>query len=493
MEKACTSIPRISCISLLRHFIALSLFVLFFLTAAILQPSSAQPLVIAKELVVAVPSDFSPYYQLDENKQIQGFAIDVFDALAARAGLRYRYQVYDTWADVIAAIKSGEARIIPLFGITDERSTYLDFTTPVMTFPINLFIRSSYKELKSSTDLKDHEIAVIKTNVVLPELESRENLKIQKFSNLEIAFYALISGQVDALAHAEPVTIQLANKIDLQDKIRALSPPLMEVKHALAVSRGHQDLKNQLEIALQAFLSTDEYKQIYRKWHENTDKSFWDVQKVFWSMAVLMVLVVMGFLLFRHKELVALNQTLQLQIDNATEQLSQSNAYLQDLTVTDALTGIYNRRAFENSLNELMIRAQRYQQNFSMLIFDIDDFKTLNDRYGHDMGDRVLIDVVERIIEIVRDVDILCRWGGEEFTILMPQTNKNGALKMAERCRRIIADELFDEVGEVTISIGVTCFASQDSERKFFKRADDALYQAKAEGKNLVIWNGDGC
>jgi diguanylate cyclase (GGDEF)-like protein len=104
------------------------------------------------------------------------------------------------------------------------------------------------------------------------------------------------------------------------------------------------------------------------------------------------------------------------------------------------------------------------------------------------MGDRVLKDLVDRISEIVRDVDVLSRWGGEEFTILMLQTGKEGALRMARRCRQVIADSFFDEVGPVTISLGVTCYQPGDNERKFFKRADDALYQAKAEGKNRVVW-----
>ena len=154
------------------------------------------------------------------------------------------------------------------------------------------------------------------------------------------------------------------------------------------------------------------------------------------------------------------------------------------------MTGISNRRAFESNLEELMGQASRYKSTFSMLIFDIDNFKRLNDQYGHDMGDRVLKDLVERIKEVVRDVDILSRWGGEEFTILMAQTGREGALRMAERCRRIVADSLFDEVGPVTISLGVTCYRPDDNERMFFKRADDALYQAKAEGKNRVVWIG---
>jgi diguanylate cyclase (GGDEF)-like protein len=263
----------------------------------------------------------------------------------------------------------------------------------------------------------------------------------------------------------------------------------MEVKHAIAVVKGRTDVKAKLDTALRGFMLSEEYNHIFQQWLVLPEKDFWDVQKVFWTMAALMLFLVMSFLIIRHRELVTLNASLQQQIDEATSQLSQSNEYLKDLTVTDALTGINNRRAFEHSLNELMTRAHRYQQSFSMMIFDIDDFKHLNDSYGHDMGDRVLQEIVDRIQNTVRDVDILCRWGGEEFTVLMPETQKVGALKMAERCRQAIAAELFDEVGPVSISLGVTCYQADDNERKLFKRADDALYQAKADGKNRVVWN----
>ncbi|MDJ0880532.1 MAG: diguanylate cyclase [Gammaproteobacteria bacterium] len=450
--------------------------------------ASAEQLPVAEELVVAVPEKFPPYYQTNPKGETEGFAIDMFNAVAERAGLRFRYQVYLNWMDVISAIKTGEADIIPIFGISQQRREFLDFTSSVMTFPISIFVRSSFQEIESTKDLTNRKVAVIKSNVAVPVLKNLKDVELVIFSDLDIAFHALIRGEVDAFAHPEPVTWNMAQSIDLDDKIKAIEPPLMEVKHAIAIGKKREQLMQQLDTGLRAFLNSPDYEKIYQQWFVLPEKSFWDAKTVFWTMTILMVILTMLFLILRHRELIALNASLQQQIDDATSQLSQSNEFLKDLTVTDALTGINNRRAFEHSLNELMTRAHRYQQSFSMLIFDIDDFKKLNDTYGHDMGDRVLQEIVDRIKNTVRDVDILCRWGGEEFTILMPETQKDGALKMAERCRRAIAEELFDEVGVLSISLGGTCYQPDDNERKLFKRADDALYQAKAEGKNRVVW-----
>lgn len=443
----------------------------------------------ADELVVVIPSNYPPYYIVDDNNEPDGFAINVFEAVASRAGLQYRYVIKQNWTDVCNALKNGSADVIPILGRTKKRQQDIIFTSAVETFPLSIFVRESNVDIHKPDDLDDHDIAIVQDECGNHFLSERKKISLSRFSSFEIAFQALLSGQSDAMVYPQTVMLNIVNEYGLRDKIRVISPPLVEVKLGMAVHKTATELMKKLELSLQSFITSEQYKQIYQKWlvHE---KPFWDVEKVFWSMAGLMVFLVVILLVLRHRELMSLNDSLQKQIDKATLQLSQSNDYLRDLTVTDTLTGISNRRAFENSLQELMGQAQRYQSKFCMLIFDIDDFKRLNDQFGHDMGDRVLKELVDRINEIVREVDVLSRWGGEEFTILMFQTSKAGALLMAERCRHIIANTLFDEVGPVTISLGVTGYLAGDNERKFFKRADDALYQAKAEGKNRVVWIG---
>jgi diguanylate cyclase (GGDEF)-like protein len=453
---------------------------------------SAQDIFTADELIIAVPERYPPYYSLDDAGRPVGFAIDAFEAVASRAGLRFKYDVKDSWKEVIHSLEQGNSDIIPNIGITENRSRIIDFTSPVVTFPISLFVRQSNQQINSLEDLSGYRVAVVSQDTSHNELIKHKKVTLVEFSNIDRAFYALISGQVEAMAFQDPVMWHIAREFQLDDKIRVISPPLLEIKHAMAVNKAAPQLKEVLELSLQAFLISSEYEQAYKKWF-SSKQPFWDATSVFWSMTGVLVMLVIVFVVFRHRELLAVNATLQKQIDKATHQLSARNEYLQDLTMTDALTGINNRRAFENSLQSLMAYANRYNDGFSMLIFDIDDFKLLNDRFGHDMGDRVLKDLVSRILEIVRDEDELCRWGGEEFTILMPKTGHEGAMKMAERCRSIVADTLFDEVGPVTISLGVTGFCNNDTERKLFKRADDALYKAKSDGKNCVVWIGEKC
>ena len=159
---------------------------------------------------------------------------------------------------------------------------------------------------------------------------------------------------------------------------------------------------------------------------------------------------------------------------------------LRLLSTTDELTGAYNRRAFNEYLGANIDRAMRYNEHLSMFLLDIDNFKKINDTYGHDVGDLVLKALVRVVRESVRQQDIVARWGGEEFTILLPQTGKDAALQLAERLRKKIAVNDFPKVGRITVSIGLAELQVDDTSDALVKRADLALYQAKDSGRNIV-------
>lgn len=454
----------------------------------------AIPAPVAAELKVLVPSAYPYYFTLDNQQRPEGFAIDVFDEIAARAGINFKYQPEIDLATLEQAIIRDAGDILLNIGDVSQLQDSMDVLS-VVHIPVSVFVRDNGSDFDSIGDLSKHKVALVSGQLIsrhMRILNQLPDVQIVQFNLIEVAFYALMSGKVDALIYLDPAVWNVAVNLQLSDRVKTLSPPLIEIDYTIGVSKQNPQLTQQLVVALRSLIISEKYHEIYTRWF-NHDMPFWNTRTVFWSMSALIVLIVIIFQWMRSRELVQVNESLQQQIDDATLQLSENNAYLMDLTVTDTLTGINNRRAFENSLSELIIRSSRYEEIFSMLIFDIDDFKKLNDQYGHDMGDRVLVELVDRIKSIVRDVDTLCRWGGEEFTVLMPQTRQAGALKMAERCRSIIADSLFDEVGRVTISLGVTCFRPSDNERELFKRADDALYQAKSQGKNCVVWNGEVC
>jgi diguanylate cyclase (GGDEF)-like protein len=158
-----------------------------------------------------------------------------------------------------------------------------------------------------------------------------------------------------------------------------------------------------------------------------------------------------------------------------------------NISIKDTLTGLYNRRKLDQTLIEETNRTPRSGLPLSVIIIDIDHFKQVNDDFGHQVGDRVLIKVANLLKEsIVRKTDIVGRWGGEEFMIVCPYTDINGASLLAEKLREVIETAVFDGVGKKTCSFGISEYLSNESVELCVKRADVALYRAKENGRNRI-------
>jgi len=156
------------------------------------------------------------------------------------------------------------------------------------------------------------------------------------------------------------------------------------------------------------------------------------------------------------------------------------------LAATDSLTGIVNRREFTSVLENELARVARYGTPLALVMYDLDHFKQVNDTFGHDVGDQVLQTITDLVKRNIRGIDVEARWGGEEFMVLMPQSDILAAKNAAEKLRIVIASHRFDKVGYVTASFGVTEFTPQDDLNSLLKRVDGALYKAKGRGRNCV-------
>lgn len=163
---------------------------------------------------------------------------------------------------------------------------------------------------------------------------------------------------------------------------------------------------------------------------------------------------------------------------------------VQELSVTDSLTQMLNRRYFLERLNEEIVRSEKFDLKFSFLMADIDHFKSYNDRFGHLVGDIVLRETSKAIKENTRQIDLVGRYGGEEFSVLLPETPKEGAYLAAERIRKSLEDReirAYDEELNVTISIGLCSFPEDaQTPSELIDKSDSALYEAKNKGRNKV-------
>ncbi|MBI5521696.1 MAG: GGDEF domain-containing protein [Desulfarculus sp.] len=178
-------------------------------------------------------------------------------------------------------------------------------------------------------------------------------------------------------------------------------------------------------------------------------------------------------------------------LNQERQELASSQRRYQELSVTDGLTGLYNLRFLKSKLTSEMEHARRLDQPLSLIMLDLDDFKAFNDAHGHVEGDRLLLGVARVLKRTVREGDVACRYGGEEFTVLLPGTGLDAAQQVAERIRRGV-----EQLGlwprsqhevRVTVSLGVARLGSGEDAQDFIHRADQALYQAKAQGKNRCV------
>ena len=196
-----------------------------------------------------------------------------------------------------------------------------------------------------------------------------------------------------------------------------------------------------------------------------------------------------GFVLYSYRRI----QKLEYEMIRRREmerQLLKSEKLFKNLSITDDLTQLYNSRYFYKKLKEESNKLIRYKQPLSLLLIDIDDFKRINDRYGHLQGDNILKKAGSVIQNCLRKTDSAYRYGGEEFTVILPGTGIEGAINVAKKIRRVFVAQDFSSIPNETlhmsVSIGACQFKPEEDMEAFVKRTDDALYRAKRNGKNRV-------
>jgi len=164
----------------------------------------------------------------------------------------------------------------------------------------------------------------------------------------------------------------------------------------------------------------------------------------------------------------------------------------RQLADLDALTGLHNRRYFYETLAREVARAHRYDRRLALVVFDLDDFKAINDRVGHLAGDAVLAELAERVLAVVRSADVACRVGGDEFAVILPESTLGDAEQLYRRLQFAVASRPTASADRLELSAGIAELRSEDDSVGFFERADEALYRAKEAGKGQAVTANSG-
>jgi len=314
------------------------------------------------EIVAGVPKYFPPQYDMDaKTGKPQGFAIDIMDEVARRTGLKVKYVVYPTFPITIDAVVKGEVVLVPNIGITDERAGFLDFTSPVETFDIVIFVRETTSNIKSINDLNGKEVAVVQVNKGLYLMEERGGSKLQIYASEEEAFMSLISGKSDAFVYPGPPVILLSQKVGLRDRIKIVGDPLLEVKRSIGVRKGNPELLKALDDEVRNFIKTPRYAEIYAKWY-GKPVPYWTARRVAVWGGGLLAFAIVTLSVWRYRSVLGLNRGLQAALiernkaeDELQVSLEKYRVLFESFPLGISITDKDGRIVETNSQSELLL------------------------------------------------------------------------------------------------------------------------------------------
>jgi len=419
-------------------------------------------------------SSWEPF-NLMKDSYLQGIAIDYWNVIKKRLDLKTDCEIKDNWNDVLDSIKNKKFDITLSTDVTPDRKEYALFSKAYSSFPVVIATRNDVGFIEDITNLENKLIAVGKNYTAEKLLKIHyPNLKLLEVKNTDEALKMVSKGKVFAAADILPIIAYKINKYQYSNlKISGKTDAIFNVRFMVRDDYGI--LIPMINRVIDS-MSEEQKKEIYRKWISVTyQKGFSDryVKRIIFIVIAILFFALLWIIFMRNEIL-------------KRDKLEQE---LEKLATKDRLTGIYNRYKLDIELEKQIQLSNRYHRPFSIVFFDIDHFKDINDSYGHDKGDLVLRELACLTQKNIRKNDIFGRWGGEEFLIICPEIGLIEATKLAEKLRRLIETYKFNDslLCSVTCSFGVTQFVDKDTQKIITKRVDTLLYEAKQKGRNRTV------
>jgi len=423
-------------------------------------------------ITMCVDPDWLPYEQIDGEGKHIGINADFLKLFARYIGKDILLVKTDNWAQSLEYVRERKCDILSSAQITEQRKQYLAFTSPFIRYPIVIATRTDQMPIQDIRTVVGQPLAIVKGYAAIEMLQQRyPDINIIEVDNA-IAGLGMVAngkafGYIDTVA---TIAYQTQKHGILNIQISGVTDEHYNM--SVAVRNDQPQLLSVFNKAVASITETEKLdilnNWIALKYEQRTDYAL--IGKM-----LLAIGFVFSFVLYRQRI-----------INRYNAQLKALNRELEHLSKTDPLTGVANRYLLNHTFEEELARVQRYRSKLSLIMLDVDFFKTVNDSFGHAVGDQILIKLADLISASIRTTDLIGRWGGEEFLILCPETDLNGAVKLAESIRQNISQCNFGITQPVTVSIGVTEYKKTQSLEKFIKSADNALYQAKEAGRNTV-------
>lgn len=427
-----------------------------------------------------------PFEVFTRDGQFQGIAADYLTQLETLLGIRFEIVTTLSWDDVLNKARTREIDVLPSAVSTPERLQYLLFTEPYVRSPMVMVTRDQVEFIADTALLQGMRVGVV-TGYISDELLSRDypQLALIRHPGTVPGLHSVARGEDDVFIDNLAVVSYLIKSEGLANlKISGQTPYFFNL--AMGIRNDWPLLHSAMQKAMQS-MSAQEHDAIYNRWVkiQLTEQIAWgNYWPLLLAAAVLFVLLTL-YLVHLH----LLNRKIHLahrQLAAAELALREKNRELEILSVTDKLTGCYNRHHLDSILTKAFEHSHRYNRPLALVLFDLDHFKQINDRFGHQAGDRVLQAFVALVQNNIRRSDVFGRWGGEEFMLICPETSEEQAMQVAEKIRQSLAELSILEGFQTTTSAGVACDLRKSSVDDLILTADQQLYEAKRLGRNRV-------
>ena len=424
--------------------------------------------------------DGLPFEGINEKGEHTGMSSDYYNLFEKMLSAKFELVKTKNWNESINYIKEHKCDMLALGMETPERKKYLNFTSSYLEVPLVVATRIEVPFINHILDLEGEKVGIIKGDAFVKILRQKyPSLNIIEVEDINEGLDSVKNGQlfafIDTLA-----SIGYEFQQNYFGELKIAGKISENLKLSIAVIKEDKILLNILQKAVNN--TTNEiHRRIFNKWLPIKYQKGMDYNLA-WKISIAAIFLIILVIYWNRNIIKA-----YVLLKNAKKDIEEKNKLLEKLSITDELTKIYNRRKLDELLQSELNRCERFSHTFSVAILDIDHFKKINDTYGHQMGDKVLIEIADTLKTHMRKTDYVGRFGGEEFVIICPESDKNGIYKLMENIRKDIQNHDFKGVGQVTASFGISILKEKDNIESLLKRADIALYQAKAAGRNKVV------
>ena len=420
-----------------------------------------------------------PFEGLNDKGEHIGISADYYKLFEKILSAKFELVKTKNWNESISYIKEEKCDMLALGMETPERKKYLNFTSYYLDVPLVVATRVNVPFINEIIDLEGQKIGIIKGDAFVKILrEKYPSLNIVEvddiYDGLDKVKNAQLFAYIDTLASiGYEFQTKYFGELKIAGKISE------NLKLSMAVIKKDEILLNILQKTINT-ITNELHREIFTKWVPIKYEKSIDYDLV-WKISIGAIFLILLIIYWNRKIIKANTLLIEAQKD-----IEEKNKELEKLAITDKLTNLYNRRKLDELLENEIQRSERFGRTFGFAILDIDHFKKVNDTYGHQVGDEVLIEIANILKENLRKTDFVGRFGGEEFVIICPESTIEKINDLMENFRLIIKNHNFKKIKNQTASFGVTVSKKGDDKDSILKRADKALYQAKNNGRNKV-------